>query len=275
MELEQDWVRAMRRRNLSPDTIKRRRNTLRRFREDVDPLIACERDVTAWLDRFVGSRKPATVAAYLGDVRAFYRWALRQGLVDHDPTALIDRPRVDESLPRPIADGDLAVALDLAPPKIRMALAFGALGGLRRAEVARLSWADLDRNAGILWVAGKGGKPRVVPVCVDLDRELGRYGVDRHGPVIPSRYGTHYKPESLGKLVNGYLHDCGIRDTVHTLRHWAGTGMVNGGADIRVVAEVLGHSNLNTTRRYTRVGTRLMADATERLRLPSTTPTLF
>jgi integrase/recombinase XerD len=260
-----EWLRALRRKNRSAQTIRRRRLTGRRWEAWCEhhgvPILAAEAsDVEAWLDSLRHQRTgrpvtPQTRAHYLGDLASFYGWAIRAGATKHDPTEHIERPARPHYLPRPIGDDDAAMALAMADRTMRIVLVLAGLAGLRVGEIAHLDASDVDRRSGVLWVRqGKGSRDRVVPISATLDVELARYGLPKAGPVVSHERGP-YTAGSLSAKGSRYLHGLGIDASLHQWRHWFATTMLDGGVDVRVVQELLGHRSLATTQVYTRVST--------------------
>ena len=269
MDSGRRWVQSMIRRGLSPQTIKRRRNTYQRFELWLgsDPRKATEADITAWLDSLAVG--PDTRGHYTGDLAAYYQWARRHGHRPDDPTELIERPRRRKRLPRPIAHADLAMALELAGPQTRVILALASLAGLRAMDIARLSWSDVDLGADVLWVRdSKGGSDRVVPICRDLRAELVRWGVRTRGPVVPRQDGGYYRPGTISAYICRFFRDAGIPAQLHACRHFFATELVSEGSDVTVVAELMGHASLQTTRGYARVAGRAKRAAVATLVLP-------
>ena len=273
-----EWLRALRRRNMAATTIKRRRITARRLEawlaERGDTMLdATSDDIATWLDglrnKHTGkSLAPQSVDHYQSDLVGFYRWATRSGRLDSDPTEWLERRIRPAYLPHPIVSDDLAVALDLADPQMRMILALAALAGLRAAEIAALHVTAVDRGGQTLWVVqGKGAKDRVVPICPALDAELARYGLPRSGPVIHHE-GGQYRAQSMSAKASRFLSGCGLGNSLHDLRHWYASTLLDQGVDVRVVQELLGHSSLSSTQIYTRVSRRHLTSAVASLDLP-------
>jgi integrase/recombinase XerD len=277
-----EWLRALRRKNRSPQTIKRRRVTGRRWEawctaHGIVLLEATAGDVEAWLDSLRHQRTgrpvtPQTRSHYLGDLASFYGWASRARICRSDPTEDIERPTRPRYLPRPISDDDAAMALAMADRTMRLVLVLAGLAGLRVGEIASLDVADIDRRSAVMWVRqGKGAKDRVVPISAVLDVELARYGLPSAGPVVSHDRGP-YLAGSLSAKASRYLHGLGIEASLHQWRHWFATTMLDGGVDVRVVQELLGHASLATTQVYTRVSAVHLASAVATVRLPGVEP---
>lgn len=254
------WLRSMRRRNLSPLTIEKRASVARRLSAHIHaPLIEVSTEqLEEWLDgRPICPRSRYTDISH---VAAFFRWAIREGHTDHDPTARIDRPKLRAGIPRPIDNADLRRALRMAtsPPMAAM-LHLAAFGGLRCAEIAALDWGDL--NGDMMLVHGKGGKDRVVPVHPLIRAALHAMPNRRaHGSVFG------LCPRRVSHLIRRHLHDCGVIASAHQLRHWFATTVYEtSGADLRMTQELLGHSSPTTTAMYTRWASSRSSDVVSKM----------
>lgn len=241
------WLRSMRRRNLSPLTIDKRASVARRLPQHAGvPLLEVTTEqIQDWLD----SRDNSARSRYtdISHVAAFFRWAIRDGYTEGDPTARIDRPKLRAGIPRPIDTDDLRRALRMATcPEMSAMLHLAAFGGLRCAEIAGLDWCDM--NGDMMLVHGKGGKDRVIPVH-PLIRSALRAMPDRrpHGPVFG------LCPRKVSHAIRQHLQGCGVVASAHQLRHWFATTVYEtSGADLRMTQELLGHSSPTTTAMYTR-----------------------
>lgn len=209
--------------------------------EDVEDWIA-ERDVS-----------PASSRNLLGYVRAFYRWALRQGLLERDPTRLVDPYRVPHRLPRPATDDSIHAVLAMADSPLAAMVALMAGAGLRCCEVSRLDWADVDLLAGRIHVRGKGSKERVLDVSEDVRRRLAALDTVA-GPMFVGARGRRLSPARVSQVVCRAF-DAVESDTVaHQLRHrFATTALRLPGADLLAVRDALGHSSVATTQIYTAI----------------------
>lgn len=252
MNLIQQFSAHQRRRNLAAGTITRRRYCLDDLARHVAPKSLT--DVTADdIDQLLDTKNLSarTRYAWLSHLHAFYVWAIRHGHADHDPTATIDRPRLDRGLPRPIADDDLALALRSADLMMSAWVALGAYAGLRCAEIAGLTRENVLEGEGLLRVLGKGRKERMIPLHPLVLSRLRAHGLPRTGPVFVNGEGRPFSPARVSRMIAVYFDDLGIEATAHQLRHWFGSRSYRECADIRVVQELLGHSSPTTTAIYT------------------------
>jgi site-specific recombinase XerD len=226
----------------------------------------------------------ASIAQRVGAIHTFYRWAVANGLAAKDPAALLGRPKVASRLPvvlrvpeaaalveAPEAAGgdDLERAIALRDRAI-LELMYGS--GLRVSEVAGLSLDGVDPDRGRVLVFGKGAKEREVPLSEparDAIRAWIREGRPRLLPEAPTRAlflnrrNTRLGVRDIRRLVGRYGDATltGRRVTPHTLRHSFATHLLEGGADIRAVQELLGHASVATTQRYTHVTRSRLFDA--------------
>lgn len=274
-----DYVRWMRARGLSAGLVNRRSAQLRAAEliMGVPLQRATPSDITALVER--GRHRglaDSTLYVYAGHLRAFYEWANTQGVTRRNPIVGAAVPRRPRYLPRPIAEADLSLAVTTAEPRARIILCLAGLAGLRAVEIARLRREDvLDHNEPpLLLVQGKGDKPRAVPLSAPLLTELHAYGMPNRGPIIRRCDGlnTHVSPSLVSSVANAHLHGIGIPDTLHSLRHRAGTVLYRKTRDIRLTQDVLGHASPATTAIYAAWSQEDAPRAMEQLALPLLCP---
>lgn len=231
-------------------------------------------------------KAPASVARALVAVRSLHRFCEDEGLATVNPAEDVERPRVPAGLPKALSEGEVGALLGAVVGEDAVARRDRALlevlygCGLRVSELVGLSLGDLDLDEGLLRAFGKGSKERVVPVgrlARDALREwLGPAG---RGALTPHRWARRGDAEAVflnargGRLsrqgawgvVRHYGDRVGLADrlTPHVLRHSCATHMLDHGADIRVVQELLGHASISTTQVYTRVSTERLRRAYE------------
>ncbi len=270
----------------SPHTVAAYRRDLSEFfgvvnrrAEEVD-----EREVRRYLYAVNQRNRPATVARKLSSLRSFYRFLRREGRVAHDPLARTVGPRQEKKIPVFLSVDEVFALLaapeagrDPFPLRDRAMLELLYSSGLRVAELVGLDLTDLDFDVEMVKVRGKGGKERVVPVggqalaalraylperlaLLTSGKERGR-AVDDAALFLNNR-GRRLTTRSVERLVAGYAQRVGIQVAVtpHALRHSFATHLLEMGADLRAVQELLGHASLSTTQRYTHLDLdRLMA----------------
>jgi integrase/recombinase XerD len=214
--------------------------------------------------------RATTVSRMLSAVRTFHRFAVREGLTDDDPTAGVVRPRLPRALPHPLTVDEVAAIVEAPrtdePAGLRdraiLELLYGA--GLRISELTGLDVDDLDLEGAAVRVLGKGGKEREVPVgrmARDaIDAYLTRARLLLASPrsraaLFLNARGGRLTRQSCARLLDAHAHAAGIRRRVtpHDLRHSFATHLLEGGADVRVVQELLGHASVATTQIYTLV----------------------
>jgi integrase/recombinase XerD len=240
---------------------------------------ATEPDVERYVARLrAEGRAPATVARALVAVRTLHRFLADEGAAAGDPAADVAPPRVPAGLPKPLDEAEVTSLLDAvvgtAPVHRRdraiLELLYGT--GMRISELCGLSLADLDVDAGLARVFGKGAKERIVPLGRPSRAALAEWLAPGGRPaLVPARWARRDDAEALflnqrgGRLsrqgawaiVRGYGARVGLagRLSPHVLRHSCATHMLDHGADIRVVQELLGHASISTTQVYTKVST--------------------
>jgi integrase/recombinase XerD len=217
---------------------------------------------------------PASVARRVAAVRGLHRFAVTEGLADLDPTVLVDSPRRRASLPKALGVDEVERLLAAPDPataagrRDRALLEFLYATGARIAEAVALDQMDLDLEGGTARLTGKGDKQRVVPVGGPALRALAAYLPDRlavrrpgrdPGAVFLNQRGGRLTRQGAWAIVRRHAGRAGLDPAVvspHVLRHSAATHMVEGGADLRTVQELLGHASISTTQVYTRVSPR-------------------
>jgi site-specific recombinase XerD len=249
MSIIKEYSDAMRRRNLSPGTIKTRRAELMRWLSHMRRgwETATRRDVETWLDRRpLGARARYTAISHLS---AFYRWAGREGLTGVNPAELVERPRLPQSLPRPIPDEQIDTLLRCADD-LRLPILLMLDAGLRCVEVAGLVWGDVDLVAGTIYVRGKGGKARLVGIPGRLRGELVQaYEWATMNSVIGK---PAWSASRVSQAVNQRCRVLNLEGvTAHRLRHTYASRLYRVSAgDLIAVQRALGHSSVSTTQVY-------------------------
>ncbi|MBJ6980286.1 site-specific tyrosine recombinase XerD [Luteimonas sp. MC1895] len=226
-------------------------------------------DYLAWRSREGWS--PRSNARLLSALRAFYGWRLRQGLRADDPTALLEPPRLPRLLPQALSESDIGRLLE-APDadtadglRDRAMLELMYACGLRVSELVDLPATGVNLRQGVLRVAGKGGKERLVPLGEQaqdwLERYLARSRPALAGRATPAALFLTTRAAGLSRqgfwaLVKRHAAAAGVdpaRVSPHGLRHSFATHLLNHGADLRSLQMLLGHSSLSTTQIYTLV----------------------
>lgn len=258
------------------------RNTLDAYRRDLADLhrhLASRRQTftTASADDYRGylqsqsraGQSTRTVARRLAAIRVFLRYLSANGIETNHILQQLERPRPERSLPKVLSRSQvnqLIAAPDPQHPLFARDVAILELlyaSGLRASELCDLKTRDLNLTVGVVRVFGKGAKERIVPVGQAAIEAITRYLADcrrrlERAPsefLFLSRTGKPLERVGLWMLVEKYARSSGLLNAVspHTLRHCFATHLIGGGADLRVVQELLGHSDISTTQIYTHV----------------------
>lgn len=211
-----------------------------------------------------------STARFLSAVRGFYQYGMREQLMEHDPTQLVEMPKLGSPLPKTLSETDveaLLAAPDLDDPiglrdKAMLEILYAC--GLRVSELVALVTYDLNLRQGVVRLMGKGSKERLVPMGEESIHWLLKYHKEARPLLLknpdsdvlfPSNRGGHMTRQTFWHRIKHYVVVAGIQANVspHTLRHAFATHLLNHGADLRVVQLLLGHSDLSTTQIYTHV----------------------
>lgn len=233
------------------------------------------RAYTAWLTE-QGYAK-ATIARRMAAVRSWFRFLCRQGVLTENPAHGLRSPRQDKRLPHFMSEADLTRLLQTPGQETPLGLRDRALletiysAGLRVSEAVGLNVDDLDFDSGLATVRGKGKRERLAllgPQAVQavkgwLDGRNAITGPRPQTAVFVNKHGTRLTTRSVGRMLEKYLAQAGLdpRSSPHTLRHSFATHLLDRGADIRSVQELLGHRSLATTQVYTHVTTSRLQDS--------------
>lgn len=237
-------------------------------KEGSDPTIvdpARLRRYSAWLNG--QGYAASTIARRLASLRSFYRYLRRQGTVTTDPTSGLRNPKQPQRLPRLLRVDDVIRLLDAIPVHTALGVRDRAMletlygGGLRVSELVGLNLDDIDFESDLVRVRGKGRRERLSPIGPMAIRWIHHYLPIRQPKsageqaVFLNRYGTRLTTRSVGRLLEDHLARAGLTSAAspHTLRHSFATHLLDRGADLRSVQELLGHRNLTTTQIYTHV----------------------
>jgi site-specific recombinase XerD len=215
----------------------------------------------------------STVARKLAAIRTFYRHLVERGELAANPAELVSSPKKDAYLPKVLKPDEVVELLERIPGSTPLDLRDRALlelayaAGLRAEELVNLDVGNLDADAEEVRVEGKGGRTRVVPVGEHAWRALGRYlargrTVLRTGEseaLFLSKTGRRLSTSDVRRRLRLQTRRAGV--SPHTLRHSFATHLLEGGADLRTIQELLGHSSISTTQTYTRVESRRLKKA--------------
>ncbi len=228
-------------------------------------------DLQSYLARAVGQGvRPRTSARTLSTFRRFYRYLAREALIDEDPTALIESPRIGRPLPKLLTEEQVERLLeapdagDVLGLRDRAMLETLYATGLRVSELVGLRLSQLGMEQGIVRVIGKGNRERLVPLGEEALGWIARYLSQGRATLVqgrvcealfPTRRGAPMTRQAFWRNLREYARKAGITVPLspHTLRHAFATHLLNHGADLRVVQMLLGHADLSTTQIYTQV----------------------
>jgi integrase/recombinase XerD len=276
-------------RGLAANTLLAYRRDLLRYasflrtRGITDPLSVEEPIVLAYVEHLKAARDdednvrfaPSSIARALVAVRSFHRFCVDEGFLTRDPSEEVGAPRVPQGIPKALTEPEVEALLGAVlgddPRALRDRAILEALyaGGVRISELIGLDRRDIDLDGGLLRVLGKGSKERVVPIGRSARAALATYLEHgrpalaahrartraRHDAVFLNARGGRLTRQGCWKIVRaaGERAGLGSRLSPHVLRHSCATHMLEHGADIRVVQELLGHASLSTTQVYTKV----------------------
>ena len=233
-------------------------------------------------------RSRATAARKLAAVRTFLRYLRREGLIDEDAGALVSTPKREVRMPAHLSEGEMAALIDAASSptplgrRDRAMLELVYASGLRVSELVGLDLEDVNLSARMLRVVGKGGKPRLLPFNGSAASAIKTYLPDRarlvaSAPRRAASAGTreamfvNYRggrltTRSVDRVVRRYVAASSARLGIspHALRHSFATHLLQRGADLRAIQELLGHSRISTTERYTHVNAAQLRDVYQR-----------
>ena len=227
--------------------------------------------IRGFLASLLKRHRKSSVGRKLSATRCFFRFLLRRGHLTADPTVGLVTPRKDHQLPVHLTVDDMFRLLEAPPRETPAGLRDRAIlevmysCGLRVSEVVGLDWGDIDLELEIVRVRGKGGKERLVPIGRAALAALSAYRGQREalcprrlydpGAVCLNRRGKRLTTRSVARMLEGYVLASGLatKASPHALRHSFATHLLNAGADLRAIQELLGHASLSTTQRYTHV----------------------
>jgi integrase/recombinase XerC len=277
------FLQSLRQRNASAHTIKAYAGDLREFAgyvgsrgwESIDHLTI--RGFLSHLyekrsDRNTNGLSKTSVARTLAAVRSLYRWLAQEGVAQQNPAALVATPKLARKLPRVptieemngVLDGQMPEAAAF-PERDRLILELLYGCGIRNSELVGINLEDIRMSTEAVLIRGKGKKERYVPFGESAKSALAAYlprrqemlaGARRHSAaLLVNHRGGRLTTRSVGRIVKKIAMAKGLPADVHphTLRHAFGTHMLEEGADLRAIQEMLGHERLSTTQRYTQL----------------------
>jgi integrase/recombinase XerC len=271
-----DFLRHLRERNASPHTVKAYSRDLTLFAaygglrgwKQIDHIA-----VRGFLSQlYEKGLSKTSVARALAAVRSLYRWLAREGVVEQNPAKLVATPRLSKKLPRVPTIEEMNFVIDGKMPEVAafperdrlmLELLYGC--GIRNSELTGINLDDIRLSAEAILIRGKGKKERYVPFGDSVKTALAAYLPERRkhletirkhsAALLINRRGGRLTTRSVGRIIKKIAVAKGLSPDVHphTLRHAFGTHMLEEGADLRAIQELLGHERLATTQRYTQL----------------------
>lgn len=245
----------------------------------IDVVRATFDDLQAFVfDTFKDITSAKTQARLLSSIHSFYRFLLYHHYIEQDPSELLEMPRVEKKLPEVLSleEIDAMIAcIDMSKPeghrnRAIIEMLYGS--GLRVSELTDLRLSNIYRQEGYMRILGKGSKQRLVPISPVADEQLGYWLQDRYALdikpeavdiVFLNHYGRQLTRAMIFTIVKRLAQAAGITKTIspHTLRHSFATHLLQNGADLRIIQQLLGHESIVTTEIYTHVDIHNLRDA--------------
>lgn len=229
-------------------------------------------DIVQFLNSLRAEGKSAkTVARHIASIRAFHQFLLRDKVMDHDPSVLLDPPKMERNLPKVLSLKEVETLLDAPDTRDHFGLRDKAMlellyaTGIRVSELTGLNVDDVHLAMGFVRCIGKGNKERIIPLGRTARDAVQKYLEDGRPQFVSKKYkddalflnhhGRRLTRQGFWKILKKLARDAGIKKdlTPHTLRHSFATHLLENGADLRAVQEMLGHADISTTEIYTHV----------------------
>jgi integrase/recombinase XerC len=275
-------------RNMSPETIRAYEKDLHQFlrffsKDDgtrIDPTKLSPLEIREYLANLKEKNyQKTTVVRKLATIRSFYKCLIRKGYVQTSPLAEIPTPKVEKKIPHFLGTDEVEKLLNAPQGNSFQSIRDRAIletlysTGFRVSELTALNVGDVDSTAEVIKARGKGRRERVVPIGSFALQAIKRYieiraqvpGINEKDPeaLFLNRFGDRLSSRSIRKIIDKYIKVTGLSEKTspHTLRHSFATHLLNRGANLRMVQELLGHKHLSTTQIYTHVTTSAMKEA--------------
>ncbi len=255
--------------NYSPYTLLNYQKDLLEFRQFSNPDVSkinyfALRKFLSYLSSRNLSKR--TISRKISTLKSFFKFMVREGYIKNSPAAVLVYPRLEKKLPEFLTEQEIRYLLDSIPQDTELHLRDKAVfeflytSGIRVSELITLTLADVDLISGMVKVKGKGKKERLVPLGEPAQKALRDYissrrPQDRH--LILNRFGKKISAVGVRKIINKWAKIFHLKKRIspHTFRHSFATHLLNRGADLRSVQELLGHSSISTTQVYTHLTT--------------------
>lgn len=245
----------------------------------IDVVRASFDDLQAFVfDTFKDIKSAKTQARLLSSIHSFYRFLLYHHYIEQDPSELLEMPRIEKHLPEVLSleEIDAMIAsINMAKPdghrnRAIIEMLYGS--GLRVSELTELRLSNIYRQEGYMRITGKGSKQRLVPISNEANKQLGYWLEDRSkldikpestDIVFLNRYGRQLTRAMIFTIVKRLAQEADIHKTIspHTLRHSFATHLLQNGADLRIIQQLLGHESIVTTEIYTHINIQDLREA--------------
>ena len=266
--------------NLSPHTQRNYVSDLHQFKDFLEsehPGISITAIDNMTIRSYLGSlykkNRKSSIARKLASLRTFLKFLLKVGILKENPASTVSTPRLEKHVPSFLTIDEMFALLNMPDETKLVGMRDKAIletlysSGLRVSELVEMNEDDLDLNLGIIKVMGKGRKERIVPIGSKAIEALNNYLSSRkrmgkcplssslNPPLLLNQRGGRLTTRSVARIINRYVEQCGLLKNIspHSLRHTFATHMLDAGADLRAIQELLGHVSLSTTQKYTHV----------------------
>jgi integrase/recombinase XerC len=268
--------------NASPHTIRNYLSDLREFNEFIKRELPSFLDnegnpeireinhlaIRGYLGMLYKKNKRSSLGRKLASLRTFFRFLMREGYINLNPAKMVSTPKQEKHLPAFLSVDEVFNLLSVKFPSNALGLRDRAIMetlyscGIRVSELVGLNEGDIEFNLGIIKVLGKGRKERIVPIGSKALDALKEYFLAKEKtadkkdrPAFLNSRGKRFSSRGVERVIQKYLLKCGIlkKITPHSLRHTFATHLLDAGADLRSIQELLGHASLSTTQKYTHV----------------------
>jgi integrase/recombinase XerC len=264
-----DFIRHLQNeQNVSPHTARSYRSDLEQlaaFIDDADPASIGHQDLRRYLGHLIGLNiRKSSLARKLSSIRAFYKHLNRTGVLQSNPARLIATPKLDKRLPAVLTVDDALRLMNAPGDAERTELRDRAVletlysTGIRASELIGIDHEDINRHDRLIRIRGKGRKERIVPVGKKALAAIDAYHSqkpfpEKEGAVFSGPSGKRLTARTVQRILGNYRKKLGLsqKASPHTLRHSFATHLLESGADLRAIQELLGHASLSTTQRYT------------------------
>jgi len=212
------------------------------------------------------NHQKSTIGRKLAAIRAFFKYLLRQRLITENPAELVSTPKKDKNIPHHLSIDEVTTLVEAPQQQNLLSLRDRAIlellysSGVRVSELTALNVSEMNIDERLIRVYGKGGKERIIPVGSKAIKALKDYLYARNNPAVEAPLilnasGTRLTSRSVARVIKKYAAKIIAMQKIppHSLRHTFATHMLEGGADLRAIQELLGHASLSTTQKYTHV----------------------